>query len=66
MALRQKHNIKQTNKTFKTNVGDVVMVKGEDKNRGHSKIGIANYLHIGKASVIGFTQLRIGIQVNRS
>ena len=65
VALRQKRNIKQANKTFKMNVGDVVMVKGEDKNWGHSKIDIANHLHIGKASVIGLAQLRIGIQVNR-
>ena len=36
VALRVKHK----DKTFKINVGDVMMIKGEEKNRGHWKIGI--------------------------
>ena len=44
VALREKHNLKHKDKTFKINVGDVVMIKGEEKNCGHWKIGIVNHL----------------------
>ena len=36
------------------------MIKGEEKNRGHWKIGIANPLYIGKDNIIRVAQLRIG------
>ena len=35
VALREKHNLKNKDKNLKINVGDVVMIKGEEKNRGH-------------------------------
>ena len=35
VALREKHDLKNKYKTFKLNLGDVVMIKGEEKNRGH-------------------------------
>ena len=34
VALREKHNLIHKDKTFKINVGDVVMIKGEEKIRG--------------------------------
>ena len=46
--------------SFQNQLGDVVMIKGEEKNRGHWKIGIANHLYIGKDSIIRVAQLRIG------
>ena len=52
VALREKHNLKDKDKTFKINVGDVVMINGETKNRGHWKIGLVNHLYIGKANII--------------
>ena len=36
------------------------MIKGEEKNREHWKIGIVNHLYIGKDNSIRFAQLRIG------
>ena len=36
------------------------MIKGEEKNRGHWKIGIVNHLYVVKDSIIRFAQLRIG------
>ena len=32
VALRETHNLKNKDKTFKINVGDVVLIKGEEKN----------------------------------
>ena len=32
VALREKHNLKNEDKTLKINVGDTVMIKGEEKN----------------------------------
>ena len=52
--------MKNKDKALKINVGDVVMIKGEEKNRGHWKIGIVNYLYIGKDDIIRVAQLRIG------
>ena len=52
--------MKNKDKTLKINVGDVVMIKGEEKNRGHPKIGIVNHLYIGKNNIIQVAQLRIG------
>ena len=37
----------------------VVLLKGEEKNRGHWKIGIVNHLYNGKDN-IRVAQLRIG------
>ena len=60
VALREKHNLKNKDKTFKINVGDVVLIKGEEKNRGHWKIGIVNHLYSGKDNIIRVAQLRTG------
>ena len=35
VALREKHSLKHEDKTFKINVGNAVMIKGEEENRGH-------------------------------
>ena len=31
----EKHNLKHKDKTFKINIGNVVMIKAEEKSRGH-------------------------------
>ena len=36
------------------------MIKGEEKNRRHWKIGIVNDLYLGKDSIIQVVQLHIG------
>ena len=48
--------MKNKDKTFKINVGDV----GEEKNRGNWKIGIVNHLYSGKDNIIPVARLRIG------
>ena len=60
MALREKYNLKQKDKTFKINVEDIVLIKGEEKNRGYWKIGIENQLYIDKGNNIRVAQLHIG------
>ena len=60
VALREKHNLKSKDKTFKINVGDVVLIKGEDKNRRHWKIGIVNHTYSSKDNIIRVAQLRTG------
>ena len=52
VALTEKQNVKYKDKTFRINVDDVVMIKGEEKNREHWKIGIVNHLYIGKDDII--------------
>ena len=37
-----------------------MLIKGEDKNRGHWKIGIVNHLYSGKDNITRVAQLRIG------
>ena len=59
VAFREKHNLKSEDKPFKINVGDVVAIKGQEKNRGHWKIGIVNHLYSGKDNIIRVAQLRI-------
>ena len=60
VALREKHNLKSEDKPFKINVGDVVLIKRQDENRGHWKIGIINHLYSGKDNIIRVAQLHIG------
>ena len=39
-ALRERHNLSHKEKPVKININDVVMIKGDEKNRGKWKIGI--------------------------
>ena len=47
-ALRERHNMAHKTKVVKIDIGDVVMIKHEDKRRGKWKIGIVKELHRGK------------------
>ena len=47
-ASRERHNMTQKTKVVKIDIGDVVMMKGEDKRRGKWKIGIVKELCRGK------------------
>ena len=40
-----------------------MLIKGEDKNRGHWKIGIVNHLYSSKDNIIRVVQLRIGKEI---
>ena len=44
-ALRERHNIPHKTKVVKIDIGDVVMIKGEDKRRAKWKIGIVKELY---------------------
>jgi len=45
---------------MKIAVGDVVLIKGESKNRGKWKMGVVNTLFEGKDNVIRAVKLRAG------
>ena len=61
-ALRERHNMKHGNKVLSLKIGDVVIVRGEEKNRGKWKIGIVDRLIIGKDGVVRGAQLRVGAE----
>ena len=42
------------------NVGDVMLIKGEEKNRGHWKIGIIQELITGRDGIVRGAKLRAG------
>ena len=48
------HNTKEV----KIDIGDVVMIKGEDKRRGKWKIGIVKELYRGKDQEIRSVQIK--------
>ena len=60
VAFREKYNLKSEDKPFKINVGDIVLIKRQEKNREHWKIAIVNHLYSGKDNIIRVAQLRIG------
>ena len=41
VALREQHNLNHTDKLADIQIGDVEIIKGEGKNRGHWKLAIA-------------------------
>ena len=51
-----KHKVKK----IKISVGDVVLIKNEDRNRRKRKIGIVDKLYYGRDGVIRAVQLRSG------
>lgn len=50
--LREKHNLKHKSKDANLQVGDVVIIKGDEKNRAHWKTGIVVELFTGRDGVI--------------
>ena len=57
-ALRKRHDIAHKAKVLKIDVGDVVMIKGEDKRRGMWKIGVVKELYRGKDQEIRSAQIK--------
>ena len=60
VALRERHNLSYKGRTRKVNIGDIVMIKGESKNRGHWKIGKASQLYTRKDEVLRGVQMQVG------
>ena len=59
-GLRERHNMKHNQRQQSLSKGDVVMIKGEEKNRGHWKLGIVEELFPGRDGVVRSVRLRAG------
>ena len=59
-ALRERHNRKYDSKIPSLKEGDVVLIKGEERNRGKWKIGIITNLITGRDNIVRAARLRAG------
>ena len=59
-GLRERHNLKHHGRTNKLTVGDVMIIKGDEKNRSHWKLGIVSDLIKGKDGIVRGAKLRAG------
>ena len=59
-GLRERHNLTHNLKENTLKVGDVMMIKGEEKNRSKWKIGIVTELIIGRDGLVRGAKLRAG------
>ncbi len=57
-ALRERHNLTHQTTKFKISVGDVVIVKSDDKNRGNWPLAIVQRVFPGKDGVIRAVRLK--------
>ena len=57
-SLRERDNMKYNQKHMEIAIGDVVLIKGDDKHRGKWNIGIVEELFEGKDNVIRAVKLR--------
>ena len=59
-SLRERHSLKHPGKPCTLAVGDVVILKSEDKNRGKWPLGILQELYPGRDGVVRAVKLRSG------
>ena len=59
-GLREQHRLKHAGKPSVTAVGDVVLIKEDERNRGKWKIGIVDQLIAGRDGVVRAAKLRAG------
>ena len=59
-ALRERHRVKHNTKQVTAKLGDVVLIRGEQRNRGKWQIGIIESFVIGRDGVIRGARLRAG------
>ena len=57
-ALREKHNMTHQTGKLKVSVGDVVIVKSDDKNRGNWPLAIVQRIFPGKDGVVRAVELK--------
>ena len=57
-ALREKHNLVHHGRENQIPVGDVILTKGEEKNRGRWAIGVVESLIRGKDNIVRAARLR--------
>ena len=60
VALRERQNVNHEDKLEDIQIADVVIIKGESKNRGHWKLTIVEKLHSGKDNVTRVVVLQTG------
>ena len=60
VVLTERHNLNHKDKFADIQIGGVVIIKGESKNRGHWELAIVEKLHSRKDSVIRAVGLRTG------
>ena len=59
-SLRERHNLKHKSKSLSLKVGDVVLIRSDQRNRGKWNIGIVVKLIKGRDGVIRAARLRAG------
>ncbi|XP_028404020.1 uncharacterized protein LOC114526635 [Dendronephthya gigantea] len=59
-GLRERHNLKHNNKRFSLKVGDVVIIRADERNRNKWKLGIVEDLIAGRDGVVRVAKLRAG------
>ena len=59
-SLREKHNLKHSGKSCTLAVGDVVIIKSEEKNRVRWPLGIVKELYPGRDGVVRAVKVRSG------
>eukprot|EP00794_Sanderia_malayensis_P001273 gene1273-biopygen494 len=59
-ALRERHNVMHKVTQRELEIGDVVTIKGDEKNRGQWKIGIVEELIPGRDGIVRAVKLRAG------
>ena len=59
-GLRERHNMKHNKRQLSLTSGDVVIIKGDEKNRGQWKLGIVDELFPGSDGVIRAIKMRAG------
>lgn len=59
-TLRERHNLKHDGQPHSLKVGDVVIVKSDERNRGKWHLGIVEQLYPGRDGVVRAVKLRSG------
>ena len=59
-ALRERHDCAYRGRENHLKIGDVVIVKGEEKNRGKWTLGVINDLIVDKCNIVRGAKLRTG------
>ena len=57
-TLRERHNLKHNVKPFNLAVGDVIIIYGEERNRGKWPLGIVQELYPGRDGVIRAAKIK--------
>ena len=57
-GLRERHNLKHDGTRTEPKIGDVVLIKGEEKNRGRWKLGVVVNIFPGTDGIVRAVELR--------